>query len=163
MLFRSSLAYLVERYHLGAKGTEVVDAKGKRLEHFGSADLHQYGEYCKNDVELTYKLFQIFAPQFPESEIHLIDLTLRMYTEPLFEVDDALLQARLEEVQAEKSELLQGLMSKLECDTEECVRAKLASNKQFAEILQELGVTVPTKISLTTGKETYAQIGRAHV
>ena len=40
-----SLAYLVERYNLGAKGTEVVDAKGKRLEHFGSADLHQYGEY----------------------------------------------------------------------------------------------------------------------
>lgn len=151
-----SLAYLVERYALGAKGTEVVDAKGKRLEDFSESDLLRYGSYCINDVELTYKLFEIFAPLFPLPEIHLIDLTLRMYTEPLFEVDDALLQARLEEVQAEKSELLQGLMSKLECDTEECVRAKLASNKQFAEILTELGVTVPTKISLTTGKETYA-------
>jgi hypothetical protein len=47
-------------------------------------------------------------------------------------------------------------MVKLECETEECVRAKLASNKQFAEILQELGVIVPTKISPATGKETYA-------
>ncbi len=47
-------------------------------------------------------------------------------------------------------------MAKLECDTEECVRAKLASNKQFAEILQEFGVKVPTKISPATGKETFA-------
>lgn len=151
-----SLAFLVEKYNLGVKGTEVVNAKGKRLEDFTPTELSAYGSYCVNDVELTYKLFEIFAPLFPQTEIHLIDLTLRMYTDPLLEVDDALLQARLEEVQAEKSELLQGLMVKLQCDTEECVRAKLASNKQFAEILEELGVVVPTKTSPATGKETYA-------
>jgi DNA polymerase I-like protein with 3'-5' exonuclease and polymerase domains len=151
-----SLAFLVEKYNLGRKGTEVIDAKGKRLEDFNQVDLAQYGSYCKNDVDLTYKLFQVLAPEFPENEIKLIDLTLRMYTEPVLEVDDALLQARLEEVQAEKSELLKGLMTRLECDTEECVRGKLASNKQFAEILQELGVIVPLKISPATGKDTFA-------
>jgi DNA polymerase len=151
-----SLAFLVEKYNLGRKGTEVVDAKGKRLEDFSVADLVQYGSYCKNDVELTYKLFQVLAPEFPESEIKLIDLTLRMYTEPVLEVDDGLLQDRLEEVQLEKSELLKGLMARMECETEECVRAKLASNKQFAEILQELGVVVPLKISPATGKDTFA-------
>ena len=151
-----SLAFLVEKYSLGVKGTEVIQAKGKRLEHFTESDLLQYGEYCKNDVELTYKLFEVLAPNFPEEEIKLIDMTLRMYTEPTLELDDALLQARLEEVQQEKSQLLQGLMAKLECDTEECVRGKLASNKQFAEILQEFGVKVPTKISPATGKETFA-------
>jgi len=151
-----SLAFLVEYYDLGVKGTEVVNAKGKRLEDFSETELSAYAGYCVNDVELTYKLFGVLAPKFPQSEIDLIDLTLRMYTEPLLEVDDALLQDRLIEVQLEKSELLQGLMVKLECETEECVRAKLASNKQFAEILQELGVIVPTKISPATGKETYA-------
>ena len=151
-----SLAFLVEYYDLGVKGTEVVQAKGKRLEDFSETELSAYAGYCINDVELTYKLFGVLAPKFPQSEIDLIDLTLRMYTEPLLEVDDALLQDRLIEVQLEKSELLQGLMVKLECETEECVRAKLASNKQFAEILQELGVIVPTKISPATGKETYA-------
>ena len=151
-----SLAFLVEKYNLGRKGTEVVDAKGKRLEDFTSQDLAQYGEYCKNDTELTHKLFQILAPDFPENEVKLIDLTLRMYTEPVLEVDDALLQDRLDDIQAEKSQLLQGLMKRLECDTEECVRAKLASNKQFAELLIELGITPPTKISPTTDKETYA-------
>ena len=151
-----SLAFLVERYHLGVKGTEVVEAKGKRLEDFSDKDLKQYGEYCKNDVELTYKLFQVLVPEFPENEIKLIDLTLRMYTDPLLEVDDALLQTRLDEVQAEKSKLLQGLMTRLECETEECVRGKLASNKQFAEILQELGVEVPMKESPATKKQTFA-------
>jgi DNA polymerase I-like protein with 3'-5' exonuclease and polymerase domains len=151
-----SLAFLVEKYNLGRKGTEVIDAKGKRLEDFSMNDLAQYGSYCKNDVELTYKLFQVLAPEFPESEIKLIDITLRMYTEPVLEVDDGLLQDRLEEVQREKSELLKGLMTRLECDTEECVRGKLASNKQFAEILTELGVVVPTKISPATGKDTNA-------
>jgi DNA polymerase len=151
-----SLAFLVEKYSLGAKGTEVIQAKGKRLEDFTESDLLQYGEYCKNDVELTYKLFEVLAPNFPEEEIKLIDMTLRMYTEPTLELDDALLQARLEEVQQEKSQLLQGLMVKLECETEECVRGKLASNKQFAEILQEFGAKVPTKISPATGKETFA-------
>ena len=151
-----SLAFLVEKYNLGRKGTEVVDAKGKRLEDFTPQDLAQYGEYCKNDTELTHKLFQILAPDFPENEVKLIDLTLRMYTEPVLEVDDALLQDRLDDIQAEKSQLLQGLMKRLECDTEECVRAKLASNKQFAELLIELGITPPTKISPTTDKETYA-------
>lgn len=151
-----SLAFLVEKYNLGKKGTEVVDAKGKRLEDFNAVDLNQYGEYCKNDVELTYKLFQIFAPEFPENEIKLIDLTLRMYMEPILEVDDALLQARLDEVKIEKSQLLSALQSKLECNTEEEVRAKLASNKQFAELLIELGITPPLKISPTTNKETYA-------
>ena len=151
-----SLAYLVEKYNLGVKGTEVIDAKGKRLENFTAKDLKQYGEYCKNDVELTYKLFEVLAYEFPQSELDLIDLTLRMYTDPLLEVDDALLQARLEEVQAEKSQLLSALQSKLQCDTEECVRAKLASNKQFAELLQELGVEVPMKESPATKKETFA-------
>jgi DNA polymerase I-like protein with 3'-5' exonuclease and polymerase domains len=151
-----SLGYLVEHYDLGVKGTEVVQAKGKRLEDFSPTELSAYAGYCVNDVNLTYKLFGVLAPKFPQSEIDLIDLTLRMYTQPLLEVDDALLQDRLIEVQTEKSELLQGLMVKLECETEECVRGKLASNKQFAEILQELGVIVPTKISPATGKETYA-------
>jgi DNA polymerase len=151
-----SLAFLVEKYNLGAKGTEVVNAKGKRLEDFTPTELSAYAGYCKNDVELTYKLFQIFAPQFPESEIKLIDLTLRMYTEPVLEVNDALLQTRLEELKEEKQLLLSGLKAKLLCEDEECVRAKLASNKQFAEILQELGVVVPTKISPATNKETFA-------
>jgi hypothetical protein len=79
-----------------------------------------------------------------------------MFTEPLLEVNDGLLITRLEELKIETQELLQGLMSRLECEDEEAVRKKLASNKQFAELITELGAVVPMKISPTTEKETFA-------
>jgi DNA polymerase len=118
--------------------------------------LEQYGRYCVNDVELTKKLFDVLIKDFPMGELKLIDMTLRMYTNPVLGVDDALLMERLDEVRSEKSVLLQSLMEKLKCETEEEVRKKLASNKKFAGLLTEFGVQPPLKTSKTTGKETFA-------
>ena len=151
-----SLKALAERYHLGKKGTEVLDAKGKRLEDFTPSELSAYASYCINDVQITFDLFGIIAPKFPESEHQLIDITLRMFIEPQLRVDDALLIERLQEVRDEKALMLEGLMARLECDTNEAVRKKLASNKQFAELLEELGVSCPMKESPTTGKQAPA-------
>jgi len=151
-----SLAKLAERYELGKKGDEVIAAEGKSRKDFAPDELAQYGEYCKNDVDLTFRLFKMLASALPDDEFELIDMTLRMFTEPVFEVDDALLHERLAEVQEEKSELLKSLMDKLKCDTEEAVRKKLASNKQFANILKDNGIDPPMKVSKTTGKDTYA-------
>ena len=151
-----SLAKLAEYYNVGAKGTEVVNAYGKRRVDFSPDELSRYGAYCCNDVQLTYKIFDYLSQGFPEIEYKLIDLTLRMYTQPVLYLDDALLVARLEEVRAQKSEMLAGLMEKMQVDSEEAVRAKLASNPQFANLLVELGVEPPKKLSPTTGKETFA-------
>ena len=151
-----SLKALAERYELGVKGTEVDDAKGKKREDFTPEDLAQYGEYCKNDVALTKALFKELVRHFPEDELVLIDMTLRMFIDPVLEVDDAMLNDRLEEVREEKLTMLGTLMEKLKCDTEEAVRKKLASNKQFAVLLQEYGVEPPMKLSKTTGKQTLA-------
>lgn len=153
-----SLKALAERYNLGVKGDEVVAAKGKRQEDFTPEELARYGDYCKNDVELTYKLFHTMAPEFPADEIKLIDMTLKMFIVPVFEVDDALLVERLEELKIEKNDLLASLKERLKCDDEEAVRKKLASNKQFADLLASLDPPIqpPTKTSPATGKETYA-------
>lgn len=152
-----SLSALVERYGLGKKGTEVVNALGKRRTDFVKEDLERYAEYCINDTDLTFKLFsRLMEEGFPSSELDLIDMTLRMYTQPVLCVDDALLLTRLEEIKQEKSDLLNGLREKLSCDTEEDVRKKLASNPQFAAVLKELGIEPPLKVSTTTGKETFA-------
>ena len=150
-----SLKALASRYNIGEKGNEVINALGKRRAGFSAGELDSYGVYCCNDVELTYKLFQKLQP-FPDDELKLIDLTLRMYTDPTLKVDDALLVQRLVQVKAEKSEMLKGLMVELKCDTEDAVRKELASNLKFAAHLNNLNVTVPTKVSKTTGKETLA-------
>jgi DNA polymerase I-like protein with 3'-5' exonuclease and polymerase domains len=153
-----SLKALAERYNLGVKGDEVVAAKDKRQEDFTPEELARYGMYCKNDVELTHKLFHTMAPEFPSDEIKLIDMTLRMFITPVLEVDDVLLVERLEELKIEKNDLLASLKERLKCDDEEAVRKKLASNKQFAELLTSLDPPIqpPTKTSPATGKETFA-------
>ena len=151
-----SLSALVIRYNLGEKGTEVVNALGKQRSDFTSEDLTRYGDYCINDVELTFNLFNRLVRGFPQEELDLIDMTLRMYTQPTLEIDDGLLTDRLNEIHEEKTRLLGGLKEKLNCEDEEAVRKKLCSNPQFAKVLQEFGVEPPKKISPTTGKETFA-------
>jgi DNA polymerase len=154
-----SLKALALRYGIGEKGDEVIHAEGKKRLDFTDEELHRYGEYCKNDVELTLSLFQVLASAFPQNELNLIDMTLKMFTEPVFHVDDVLLQDRLIELREEKMALLQTLMEQLKCKDEEAVRKKLASGKQFAAILTEHNIEVPMKPSKgkkSKGEMTYA-------
>jgi DNA polymerase len=143
-----SLRSLTERYRIGAKGTEVINAFGKRRLDFTAEELDRYGDYCVNDVELTYKLFHIFLKTgFPKTELRLIDLTLRMFIDAVLELDIGLLEQHLEDTRERKDQLLEAAgVSKDD----------LMSNPKFAEVLNSLGVVPPTKVSPTTGKETWA-------
>jgi DNA polymerase len=79
-----SLKALAERYNIGVKGTEILNALDKRREDFTDDELDSYGDYCINDVELTYRLFSRFLKQgFPKKELKIIDCTLRMFIHPL--------------------------------------------------------------------------------
>jgi DNA polymerase len=151
-----SLASLVQRYGIGEKGTEVVNAMGKRYEDFSPEELARYGQYCVNDVDLTFALLEKLGHGFPEDEASLIDMTIRMFTAPVFYLNEGLLIHKLEELREQKQHLLGELMGELGCPDEESVRKKLSSNPQFAEILRERGVLIPMKTSPATGKETYA-------
>jgi DNA polymerase I-like protein with 3'-5' exonuclease and polymerase domains len=140
-----SLKALAEHYELGVKGTEVENALGFRREDFSSDHLARYGEYCRNDVALTYKLFAAMSDQFPREELKLIDLTIKMYSEPVLQLDKRVLSSHLRKVKTKKTNLL-GTFDK----------DQLMSNPQFADILASYGVSPPMKISPTTGRETYA-------
>jgi len=142
-----SLKALAERYQVGAKGDEVIHAKGKRRLDFSDEELSRYGDYCLNDVDITYNLFGLMAPSFPRDELRLIDLTLRMFIDPVLEVDEDLMREHLRDIQLAKQELL---------DNTGAEKAELLSNPKFAALLKEFGVIPPTKISPTTGKETLA-------
>jgi DNA polymerase I-like protein with 3'-5' exonuclease and polymerase domains len=142
-----SLAKLSEHYQLGAKGTEVINALGKRRLDFTTEELARYGEYCKNDTELTYKLLYKLLPHFTKSELDIIDITLKMATRPLLELDKDVLTAHLADVQAKK----QALMDKVIVS-----RKDLMSNVKLAALLTDCGVEVPMKLSPATGKPAYA-------
>ena len=142
-----SLKVLAEHYGLGIKGTEVLNALGKRRIDFNAEDLAKYGEYCKNDVVLTMDLFKHLSADFPPSELRLIDLTIRMFTEPSLRLNGSLLRGHLETIVEGKKELLKEVVGSKE---------ELMSNDKFANLLENFGVNAPTKISPTTGKETWA-------
>ena len=143
----NNLKTLAERHSLGAKGTEVTAARGKRREEFTPEELSRYGDYCINDVDLTYNLFTVLASGFPRGELKLIDLTLRMFIEPMLDLDTGLLEQHLIETRDYKDDLL----------GDACVDKKnIMSNPKFARLLEDLGVEPPMKISPTTGKETFA-------
>ncbi len=142
-----SLGVLVQHYQLGEKGTEVINALGKRRIDFSDEDLSRYAGYCINDVDLTYRLFGCLAPNFPVSELNLIDLTIRMFSEPVLELDTGVLRQHLNNVQESKARLMDGI---------EESKDMLMSNPQFAELLRAQSVQPPMKISPTTGKETFA-------
>lgn len=143
----ASLKAVSEKYGIGQKGTEVVQALGKRREDFTPAELSRYGDYCVNDVDLTYKLFTIMAKDFPRKELKLIDLTLRMFIQATLELDLGLLEQHLTETRDRKDELL---------ESAGVVKEDLMSNPKFAELLKSLGVEPPMKESPATGKQTFA-------
>lgn len=140
-----SLKVLAEHYNLGEKGTEVLNALGVRRQAFPQDQLERYGEYCKNDVTLTWKLFNAMSPGFPPEELRLIDLTVRMFSDPVLQLDTQILKAHLLTVRQRKEELLQNFD-----------KDALMSNPQFADLLRSMGVEPPMKTSPTTGKQTYA-------
>jgi DNA polymerase len=143
-----SLAALAQYYKLGEKGTEVVNALGKRRTDFTAAELAAYGEYCKNDCALTLELFKILSQDYSNDELKLIDLTIRMFSEPVLELDANALLNHIHEVQVNKKKLLEAVTM--------VDKDQLMSNDKLAATLKLLGVTPPTKISPTTGKEAYA-------
>ena len=121
---------------------------GKNRIDFNEEDLDRYGDYCVNDVELTYKLFNaMIIKGFPKSEMKLIDLTVRMFCKPKLDLDINLLEMHLHDIKSKKNALLTSVG---------ITKEVLASNPKFAELLRTFGVEPPMKISPATGKETFA-------
>ena len=156
-----SLANLSNFYGIGVKGTEVGDAIGKHRLDFTSVEMASYARYCINDVELTRQLFNKMKNKFTAPEMKLIDLTIRMFTEPKLELNKGLLIKHLHEVKEAKEKLLATVCVEaiaLPAGADRTIVGKevLMSNPKFAELLIQQGVEPPMKISATTGRPTYA-------
>ena len=141
------LKALAELYGLGQKGEEVVQARGLRRAQFGAAQLAAYGQYCCNDCDLEYDLFQKLLPHFGKSELKLIDFTIRLFTEPVLHINAPLLEEYIGDIRADKTSLLLKAGIQL---------TDVMSNRLFAQALEYVGIDPPLKIRTTTGKPTYA-------
>ena len=124
------------------KGEELVNAKGVRdLDPELDA---QIGGYCIQDVDLTYELFKSYSTNYPDKELQIIDLTVRMFVEPKLMLDRGLLTTYKDKIATRTEQAIQD---------SGVTREILASQVKFKEHLESLGITVPTKKSPTTGKQ----------
>lgn len=141
----NSLMKLAQDFGLPPKGQAVYSTDG--MEEITPEIEKELAEYCKHDVYLCEEIFKRLSVGYPKSELRLIDMTLKMYTNPMLVLDRKML---IEELTTEGT-AREGLLQKLGVD-----QAELASNPKFAALLEELGVPAPKKVSKTTGKETLA-------
>ena len=141
----NSLARLATDFGLPPKGRAVHSTDG--LVELTPNVEHELAEYCKHDVYLCEMIFSRLVEGYPSKELRLIDMTLKMYTRPMLVLDEEMLMDALIEEKQKREELLQ------RCGVDE---AALASNPQFAALLERLGVPPPQKVSKTTGKQTLA-------
>lgn len=161
---RNSLKDLAKDFGLPDKGTELVLTDG--VYELSRDVAREIAGYCNHDVFLCEEVFKrllmmrthgapsdadvdwddAYSPahwRYPIKELRLIDMTLRMYTRPLLELDADMLQAALEEERETRESLLQRLG---------IGDRDLASNDRFADILRGLGVEPPMKKKKPTKK-----------
>lgn len=156
-------------YAVPPKGTEVLDALGKRRADFTPQQWAAYREYCKNDTDITWFLFKVLRQYLTDEEMRFQDIILRCYTEPRLTVDIPTVEYELNRCRTYKAEQL-AEVCKMFGTTQDNLSALLRSNDKFAEVLRSIGgVTeeeaeqgksgtfiIPTKVSEKTGKTTWA-------
>jgi DNA polymerase len=141
----NSLMKLAEDFELPPKGKAVHSTDG--IQELSWDMEMELAEYCKHDVFLCEEVFRRLVEGYPASELRLIDMTLKMYTQPQLVLDKEMLALEIEDERISREALLE----KLGVDD-----AALASNPKFAALLATLGCQVPYKTSKTTGKQALA-------
>lgn len=153
---RMSLAKVAAFFKVGVKGTEVVNALGKRRHHFTGEAKLRYLVYCIKDVDLCYDIYKLETADLPSSEYIIISLTVRKFVRPQLALNLPKLELALEEEILRRQNMINSLAEKFGVTDVADVKKRLMSNAKFAAELRLLGVEPPMKESPTTGKQTYA-------
>ena len=124
------------------KGDALINTKG--VSELTPDQEDELAEYCIQDTELTDLIWKAMKPRFIKDELDLIDLTCRMFCEPKMIAD-------IEQLTAYRDSEIANSKQRIEASGQP--REVLSSNKQFSELLESMDITVPVKISPTTGKD----------
>lgn len=151
MTGRISVDAISKFYGLPAKWDTLARTKGVTYAMLkANPVLHkETNDYAVDDL-IKCRTFwhKMLADGFPEGELDVIDMVIRMAAQPKFVLDMEILSQHLHEVKQRKQDLLDraGLEN----------RDNLMQDAAFAAMLLFAGCTPPMKVSKTTGKEMYA-------
>lgn len=89
-----------------------------------------------DEAESIWKIFELLVREFPMEELSVIDITMKMFTEPVLRADSEMLAKVWENEDAKKSQRLADLA---------VVAGDLQSADRFTALLEEAGVEVEYK------------------
>ena len=143
-----SLDSVRKHFGLAAKRTPYEKFKGRHWHELDQATQEELAEGCCDEVESIWTIFGELAASFPAEEYAIVDLTVRMFTEPVLRADTELL-GRIWTAEAQK---------RVDRETTLGVTAKeLGSNERFAELLRAEGVEPAVKDGKNGGIYAFAK------
>lgn len=131
-----SLAMLAKKFGLPAKSVPYNRFIGRYWQDMDEDLRQELVAGCEQDVRLTSILFGRFIKEFPRQELPVIDMTVRMFSQPQFIGNADKFQAIAEAEWGRKNEAM------IELGVTE---AQLQSSAKFVNLLEECGEEVPTK------------------
>jgi len=135
-----SLDAQCKRYGLPPKTVEYNVFKGKRWAELTAQERMNLGSQCLGDSQRTWTIAQLMVPLLPAEELELIDMTIRMFTEPCLRGDIARLNTLVHDEAFRKQELLDRL---------QLTREDFASDDRFEALLLREGIEVILKPAKT--------------
>jgi DNA polymerase I-like protein with 3'-5' exonuclease and polymerase domains len=127
---------LCDRYGLPRKTVEYDVFKGKRWSQLTARERMNLGSQCLGDSSRTWVIAQKMLPMLPDEELHVIDMTIRMFTEPCLRGDIQRLNALVTSEAMRKQEMIDKL---------QVTPADIMSDDKFEVLLESLGVEVVLK------------------
>jgi DNA polymerase len=132
-----------------AKADFLVNHKGLTLQEYIRDPNLSMGlsTYCKNDVEITRDFLRKIINQVPDVALEMIAMSIRMYIDPVLELDLNLLEEYKKELEVRQRDCLASMQKYFGIESEEHFLKLIRSKDNFVMLLERLGSPIPMKKS----------------
>ena len=129
------------------KGNTVHNMLGVHRDDMTQQQWDEYADYCCGDSDNAYDLYMYMIDKVPVSELIMSDITTKMWTKPVIELDVPLLKDYAVRLDEEREQMLSRISGDLGFDSTDELLKHLRSSKKFVVLLESLQVEVPMKWS----------------
>jgi DNA polymerase len=139
----------------------LVTTLGKRKADLTSEELLGLENYCYKDMELAWDLFYTYEKHFSEEAFDMLDMSIRMYTNPRLVLDRGKLSEYMKECERRQEECREKLQRLFKFESREDFLKALRSPIRFVAMLRALGHEPPMKVSKTRERNIEAALAEA--
>lgn len=158
-LGRESHEALTEMLGHGKKKAGTVVSNGKRWpDDFTPEEQAFFKQYCADDTSQCAANAAAMLPYMTDDALRFMSITARMATEPMFELDEEMLEGYIRELDAAAEKSRQELLGMFHFPDMASFLSAIRSSDRFAVMLRALGVEPPMKVSEAKTKTYFGKL-----